>query len=90
MNSASNEGKFLGVTANYAPSSFPTAVFRTLAGTGPPILKISKYFFKILFEMHCAVFCLVFITGLGMEIGPRQPECQRNAQVQSMSNPAVS
>ena len=39
--------------------------------------------------MHCAVFRLVFITGLGMEIGPRQPECQRDANFQSTSNPAV-
>ena len=72
LNYASNEGKFLGVTVKYAPCSFPTAVFRTLARTGPTILKISKYFFKTLFLLPCVVFHLVFIAGLGFKNGPLQ------------------
>ena len=56
---------------------------------GPTSKKFQNYFFKILSKVPRVVFCLVFITGLGMEIGHRQPKPQRKPRLQFSANPAV-
>ena len=76
----------------YAPCSFPTADFHTLAGTGPTTLnhtKNLKIFFQNFVNIALCSFHLVFIAGLGLEIGPRKPECEHNPGVQPLANPAV-
>ena len=56
---------------------------------GPTSKKIQNYFFKILLKVLYVVFSLVFITGLGMEIGHRQQKLWRKPSLQSSANPAV-
>ena len=45
--------------------------------------------FKNLLKVLCAVFCLVSESGVGIEIGHRQPECQCKPIFSSIANPAV-
>ena len=72
------------------PLFFPDRYFPHLSRlAGPTYKKIQSYFFKILSKVLYVDFCLVFRTGLGMEIGHRQPEPQRKPSLQFSANPAV-
>ena len=56
---------------------------------GPTSKKIQHYFFKFSSQDPGVVFRVVFITGLGIEIGHRQAEPQRSPKFSWTSNPAV-
>ena len=56
---------------------------------GPTSKKIQHYFFKISSQDPGVVFRVVFITGLGIEIGHRQAKPQRFPILSSSANPAV-
>ena len=51
--------------------------------------KFQNYFFKISLQLPPSVFRLVFISGLGLKIGPRQQKLWRTPNLSSLANPAV-
>ena len=72
------------------PPFLPDSYFSQLGPlAGPTGKKIQNYFFKISSQDPGVVFCLVFITGLGIEIGHRQAKPQRSPIFSSFANPAV-
>ena len=56
---------------------------------GPTSKKIQNYFFKISSKDPDAIFRLVFISGLGIEIGHRGTDPRRKPKLTSNANPAV-
>ena len=81
--------KILGGKWNMPPFLSGPLFFPPWPLAGPTSKKFQNYFFKILSKVPRVVFCLVFITGLGMEIGHRQPKPQRKPRLQFSANPAV-
>lgn len=69
LNNASKQGVCLGVKAKFTSSYVRTTTFHTLAVNESHNSKKSEIYFQILSKAPNAVFCLVFKSGPGIEIG---------------------
>ena len=79
-----------GGLSEICPLFFPDRQFSHLNPlTGSTSEKFQNYFFKISLQLPPSVFLLVFISGLGFKIGPRQQKLWRTPNLSSLANPAV-
>ena len=61
----------------------------TPQSTKKKVRKLNSCFIKNPLKVLCVFFCQDSESGLGIEIGHRQPKCQRKPKFSSMANPVV-